>query len=171
MLDVGQGVKGRMRAFWFGRLRAWLPAFVWMAVIYWFSAQPSLRLSRVVPALAVWGSPPGRYIDFAASKVAHLAEYFILARLYRRGLGATERRRAAFAGTSWRWTGLHTWAWALAVLYASTDEFHQWFVPGRTATLRDVLIDAAGAALGLWLLGRGPDWRPRDDGGEKPQND
>ena len=143
-------------------LRAWVPALLWMAVILWFSDQPSLRLSRVIPALAVWGRPPGRYIDFAASKAAHLAEYFILARLYRRGLAGVTAAAArpgvtaAAGGAPRRSTSLHTWAWALAVLYASTDEFHQLFVPGRTATLRDVLIDAAGAALGLWLWGRGP---------------
>lgn len=35
------------------------------------------------------------------------------------------------------------------MLYAITDECHQYFVPGRSCELRDVLIDSAGALLGI----------------------
>ena len=37
------------------------------------------------------------------------------------------------------------------MLYAITDEFHQKFIPGRSAELRDVLIDTSGALLGILL--------------------
>ena len=37
------------------------------------------------------------------------------------------------------------------ILYAITDEFHQKFIPGRSAELRDVLIDTSGAMLGILL--------------------
>ena len=40
----------------------------------------------------------------------------------------------------------------LALLYAVLDEFHQWFVPGRTAAITDCLIDVSGAAAGQGLL-------------------
>lgn len=57
-------------------------------------------------------------------------------------------------------------AWKLSLqtllggfLYACTDEIHQIFVPGRSAGLRDILIDTAGVILGLlvaifflWLI-------------------
>lgn len=33
--------------------------------------------------------------------------------------------------------------------YAITDEFHQYFIPGRSAELRDVLIDSIGALTGI----------------------
>jgi VanZ family protein len=36
-----------------------------------------------------------------------------------------------------------------AALYAATDETHQIFVPGRNASVRDVLLDTFGAGLGL----------------------
>lgn len=43
-------------------------------------------------------------------------------------------------------------AWALAVCYAITDEFHQSFTPGRFPSAADVLIfDNLGALGGLWL--------------------
>ena len=43
-------------------------------------------------------------------------------------------------------------AFALAGLYAVSDEFHQWFVPGRTAAATDGLIDVFGAAAGQALV-------------------
>ena len=36
----------------------------------------------------------------------------------------------------------------LAVLLGIADEFHQSFIPGREATVRDVLADAVGAVVG-----------------------
>ena len=50
-------------------------------------------------------------------------------------------------------------AWLLCTCYAATDEFHQIFVPGRTPKVTDVMIDSAGAALGIgmmFLLSRRP---------------
>jgi hypothetical protein len=37
-------------------------------------------------------------------------------------------------------------AWGLTVAYAALDEVHQYFVPGRHASLADVSTDALGAA-------------------------
>jgi VanZ family protein len=91
-----------------------------------------------------------------ARKCAHVTEYAVLGLLLWRVL----RRPAEPMVPSWRWShaGL---ALALAALYAATDEFHQAFVPSRQASVWDVLLDTAGAALGLlclWAVGR---WRKR----------
>jgi VanZ family protein len=40
----------------------------------------------------------------------------------------------------------------LVVLYGLLDEFHQYFVPGRTVDIYDALADAAGALLGAWSM-------------------
>ena len=46
-------------------------------------------------------------------------------------------------------------AWLLAVLYASADEFHQSFVPGRHPSPVDVfLFDGGGAAIMLLISSR-----------------
>jgi VanZ family protein len=45
--------------------------------------------------------------------------------------------------------------WLVVVLVASygvLDEFHQYFVPGRTVELYDALADAAGGLLGAWSM-------------------
>lgn len=52
-------------------------------------------------------------------------------------------------------------AFAFAVVFAASDEWHQTFVPGRDGCLRDVLIDTGGALLAalcvsarLWRINR-----------------
>ena len=40
----------------------------------------------------------------------------------------------------------------LATLYGVTDEGHQWFVPGRTAEVADLVADAVGAAVATGLI-------------------
>ena len=38
------------------------------------------------------------------------------------------------------------------MFYAITDEFHQYFIPGRSAEIRDVLIDSSGALTGILFV-------------------
>jgi VanZ family protein len=40
-------------------------------------------------------------------------------------------------------------AWAIAAGYGLTDEWHQSFVPGRSADLRDAVANGAGALVAL----------------------
>lgn len=47
-------------------------------------------------------------------------------------------------------------AWVWATAYGCFDEWHQSFVPHRSASVGDIAADAFGAALALWLL-----WRVR----------
>jgi len=75
-------------------------------------------------------------------KLAHLTEYFILSVLLYRAL----RQRA---GWDMRAAGL---AIVIAGLYAMLDEFHQWFVPGRTAAPGDSLVDLVGAVAAQCVL-------------------
>lgn len=74
-------------------------------------------------------------------KGAHLSEYFLLA------LAAT-LPIFVYGRTSGKFFLL---AGLLCLLFAVSDEFHQSFVPGRSAELRDVLIDSAGICAGLLL--------------------
>ena len=105
----------------------WVLVVLWMGVIFAFSARPDYSL----PHYGAW--------DWVVKKGAHVTEYAILGWLIQRARG---QRRA------W-WQ-----SWLIAVAYAATDEFHQSFVPGRHARVTDVLIDAAGVAIGLFLAVR-----------------
>lgn len=42
-------------------------------------------------------------------------------------------------------------AWVLTTAYGVVDEVHQAYVPGRTSSLEDVLLDAVGACLTVVL--------------------
>jgi VanZ family protein len=80
--------------------------------------------------------------DLVLRKLAHAAEYAILGVLL---LRACRSPRLAFA---------------LATLYAASDELHQVFVAGRQGSPLDVAIDAAGAALGVLAWRRSRAWSP-----------
>jgi VanZ family protein len=77
-------------------------------------------------------------------KLAHLSEYALFSLLLYHSfeLRHPERwnTRAAFG------------ALLIAGLFSLGDEYHQSFVPGRTASLVDCAIDTAGALLALVLL-------------------
>jgi len=104
--------------------------------------------SRFFEPLLRWLFPhmPQSRIDFLHHlfrKSCHLAEYAILALLIFRALNHSK-------------TDLPSWSWPrvggtllIVFLYASSDEFHQRFVPTRTPLFSDVLIDTAGGAIGL----------------------
>jgi VanZ family protein len=98
-----------------------------MAVIFALSAQSSLPdLTPGLPGLEEIGG--------------HLAAYGLLAGLLWWALRGTGMRYPATA------------ALLLAVLYGASDEFHQSFVPGRTMTISDLLVDLIGASLVLAIL-------------------
>ena len=76
-------------------------------------------------------------------KSAHFISYLILGFLVSHAM--KNETSAAFI---WKRRGASL---LLCVVYAISDEFHQLFVPGRGPLLKDVLIDASGAALGILL--------------------
>jgi len=98
----------------------------WLPVVLWAAV---IFAFSSVPDL---GTGLGGW-DLVIRKLAHAAEYAILGALLVR---ATDRARLAFA---------------LAVIYAASDEFHQTFVEGRVGAVHDVAIDAVGAAIGIAL--------------------
>lgn len=40
----------------------------------------------------------------------------------------------------------------IGIIYASSDEIHQSFIPGRSARITDVLIDTMGVLMGILLI-------------------
>ncbi len=74
-------------------------------------------------------------------KLAHLTEYAAFALILYRCF-----REAYRPGWQVRPT---LWALAAAAVYSLTDEFHQSFVPERTASWVDCGIDASGAVIGM----------------------
>jgi VanZ family protein len=141
----------------------WLPVLVWMVVIYSASGDRKSvqHSSRLIEPLLRWLFPHLAnetvwQIVWLVRKCAHLTEFAILALLVWRALGASP----APGTRTWSW-GLARNAWLFVLLYAASDELHQWFVPNRQASGWDVLIDSSGAAaglIGLWALGCWRKW-------------
>lgn len=131
---------------------------LFMLIIFWFSAQPaddSTQMSHhvgktvgrlLIPGFSKW--PQDKQEDFAQKidhpvrKAAHATEYAVLAILcygmyFSYGYAGKRRSFLAFL---------------LTVFYACTDEFHQFFVPGRSCQLIDVLIDSLGGMFGVLIV-------------------
>ena len=123
------------------RLRLWLPPALLAGVIFVLSS-----LSQV---------PGATYVQ---DKLAHLTVFGLLCLLTLRARHGGFKPLAPRAATS---------AFALVVLWGVLDEVHQYFVPGRDASARDVAADALGAALAVavWAVWRGTARIPRALGG------
>jgi len=152
------------------RIFYWLPPALWMVVIFSFSSDThsSEHSSALFVPLMHWLFPAmsAEHLDalhFLFRKTCHLSEYALLGLLLWRGIHYTRAPLAASPGNE---SGLATpkpsegaWCWpeaglalAIVILYSASDEWHQVFVPTRTAHATDVLIDTSGAAIGLLLL-------------------
>ena len=125
--------------------RYWLPPLGWMAVIWGLSTNIGSADNTaglfvwLVSRLFPWATPA--QIAFSHGllrKLGHLTEYAILAALWFRALYSERRLQSAPSA----WTAL-----AVSVAWAGADELHQTFVPSRTASPLDVLLDATGATL------------------------
>ncbi|HKP01723.1 MAG TPA: VanZ family protein [Chthoniobacterales bacterium] len=128
-----------MRAF----LKFWLPPLAWMIFIFLGSTDllSAEHTSRFIGPFLRWLDPNISdttigSIQLIVRKCGHLLEYAILAALLYRAL-ATHRDRPFVL------------AFILAATYAALDEFHQSFVASRTGSPWDVVVDCAGAFVGL----------------------
>ena len=139
----------------------WLPVMLWMTLI--FGASTGLgrpeNTSRFIVPILLWLNPhmPKETIEkihLAVRKTAHFVEYSILGLLV---------WRLIHFDPAWAACRSREFLTALliAALYAASDEFHQSFVPGREAAVRDVLVDSCGAGFGLAALWAARRLRPR----------
>lgn len=132
-------------------------AICWMMVIFHFSSKNAdestkdsnaagMLVGRIVYSdFNVWPGKEQQVFaerwDYPIRKTAHMTEYAILGFLFVASV-RSEKQRYKFS--------IFT-AYAIAVLYAVSDEIHQFFVPGRACMLKDIGFDALGAAVGVTI--------------------
>lgn len=128
---------------------------LWMAVIFWFSSKVAkesdamsdglIAKMTVLFGFELSGEALLEFISkwqFLVRKAAHFTEYAVLGFLLSNAFNS-------FGLFSKRWAFLSP---AVSLLYAVSDEVHQYFVPGRACRFLDILIDFCGAAVGIGLF-------------------
>ena len=143
-------------------LKYWLPVLGWLVVTFIgstnvLSVQNTSRF--IVPFLfwlkpgmtqeATWG------IIVVMRHCAHVGEYAILALLMWRALRWS-------TSISMRMSTMCGVILLACALFAASDEIHQIFVKSRTPSVRDVLLDVAGASLGLLIAASFVNRRPKN---------
>jgi len=94
-----------------------------------------------IPDKTLWGS--GSLSEQIISNLAHIPAYALLTFLWLKSFaGATSKNLTAIGFLIL--TGI--------VIFAITDEIHQAFVPGRTASFMDIGLDLIGIFFGLWTF-------------------
>ncbi len=135
-----------------------VPMMIHMIVIFYFSAQPAVESAKisggvlqvvlnffVSPFPATSGDEQQillAQMEHIIRKSAHFCEYALLAML------------CFFAFKEFFVSAFSKILASLLVclLYAASDEIHQLFVLGRSAQVRDVVIDFCGAVTGIGVI-------------------
>jgi VanZ family protein len=128
-------------------LSRYLPLVVWLVFISYASSDSfnADNTSRIIGPLVLWLFPNTSpetmaTIHFITRKIAHFTEYAILGLLAARAFWSSKR-----------WFLISA---VLIVVYALIDEYHQSFVPSRTASVFDSLIDMAGGLTALIVVSK-----------------
>jgi VanZ family protein len=133
-----------------GVANRWMSVIGWMSLIFVGSTDvlSAEQTSHVIVPFLLWLNPQNSVatittIHFALRKFGHVAEYTILAALLWCALRGTL--------TSMRTIAISGLVFFASAVFAASDEFHQSFIPSRTASVKDVMIDICGAAIALAL--------------------
>ena len=148
--EIQSGVAPRLQPQARHRPSRYGPLIVWVALIFIGSGDLlSAAHTSIVVRFAHWLFPQSSEatlatIHFVVRKGGHLTEYAILALLAARAFLTSSHE---LLRNRWFWFAL-----LVVVVYALSDEFHQSFVPSRTASIYDSMIDCVGGLTALILL-------------------
>ena len=116
------------RTFWKYQLIYWLPVYLYLILIFYFSSR------SVIPASTLLAE---RF--YIRPYLQHVLIYA--------GLALTISRAVNYSKNSSNFLVVFS-----TTLYGLTDEIHQHFVPGRTFEFLDIGMDFIGAVLALVLI-------------------
>ncbi len=137
------------------KLIAFLLMILWMALIFYFSAQAapqsseqSMGIVKIIKSIAEKVTTSAKKLDISfwenversLRKLAHGFIYFVLGMLTLNFMlnCNTKRKKLISLG--------------ICLAYAISDEIHQLFVPGRSGQISDVFVDFTGSVLGVLLF-------------------
>ena len=151
-------------------LKYWLPLLIWLGVIFRRLDQCYVRRAYVaiycsVLALVETGHVAEGNLDNSRCCSQMRARYRI------RGSSSSAMASPSFSIPALRAKTLMVVGAVLlgCALFAASDEFHQTFVTSRTPSVRDVLLDVAGALLGLLIGASFARRHPKNNPNHHPQ--
>lgn len=126
---------------------------IWLIVIFMFSHSPSEESSKLsntfiektfIKVIKIFNKDVKskniiEYLKTPVRKLAHFTEYLILGVLMCITLNCYGIKDSTFI-------------LLLCIIYACTDEVHQFFIPGRACRLFDVFIDSLGSFVGVFVI-------------------
>lgn len=133
-------------------LKTWIAATLWLGLILgessnYGSAENTSRF--LYPLLHFLGVGASNFLvwHFFIRKTGHFVGYFTLSLLLFRAWRAT----FPFPGANWtiQWARI---SFFMTALVASLDEWHQTYLPSRTGTVHDVILDSTAALAAQILL-------------------
>jgi VanZ family protein len=130
----------------------WVPAVAWMTMVLFASSDAfsAKHTGEVLRAVLAWTFGQidaltfGR-VHFLIRKSAHFTEYAILSALWFRALRVR-------LNSLWRIRWALLGGLVISVSVAVLDEWHQSFVPSRTSSAHDVLLDFCGACFAQFVI-------------------
>ncbi len=135
-----------------------LTVVAWMAMIYSFSMQTGQQSGDLSGGVIRWiagvfnpnfeALSPAEQSEiisawqFFVRKTAHFSEYAVLGVL-------TANAVRFFTAKAWLSIVLPA---VISAMYAVSDEIHQYFVPERACSIKDMALDTAGAVTGILVF-------------------
>lgn len=112
-------------------LRYWIPLYLYAGIIFYFSS-----ISKPLPETNI------PFFD----KALHICEYIVFGFLASRAFKNSPRK--VF------FENFKSLAILVSILYGISDEFHQLFISERQFSVFDIIADAIGGIMGVYIYNR-----------------
>lgn len=117
---------------------------IWMIIIFVmssFNAEDSANQSNFIVNIIsnIFNIENVKLLSLIIRKLAHFTEYLILGILVINMFTKNNISKSYLLSI------------LLCVIYATSDEIHQIFIPGRACQIKDILIDSVGSITGIYL--------------------
>lgn len=124
---------------------SWLLLVIWMIFIFIMSSFNGNISSNQSGSIAdliynLFNISDTEKVSLIVRKCAHVSEFFILGILV---INLISKYNVKYS---------YLISFIVCVLYASSDEFHQLFVPGRSGQVTDIFIDMIGTIFSLLVM-------------------
>lgn len=131
--------------------RYWLPVILLIIALFSFSGDTfsDYRTSGRINRFLLWLFPDIKYgllvwINYFVRKAAHLVSYAVLAAMLFRAFRSDSLTRWRFAWAAY--------SMAITIIWAMLDEYRQSFVPSRSGSIYDSMIDTLGGIFALAVI-------------------